>query len=229
MRNYLELHIEQGANLAEAGVDIGIVEGIVGISRYEITFTGQANHAGTTPMHLRRDALRGAARLIQAVPAIVARRGSGRSVGTVGQISVRPGAANVIPGEATLTVELRDLASDVLQALCEEVAQAAREAAAAEGLTVSLALKDLAHPAPLDEDLRARIADICRARGYSSMSLPSGAGHDAQSLAPLAPSAMIFVPSHGGISHSPHEYTSPDDCARGAQVLTDLLAGLVRA
>ena len=228
VRHYLELHIEQGANLAEAGIEIGIVEGIVGISRYEITFTGQANHAGTTPMHLRRDALRGAARLIQAVPEIVARRGSGRSVGTVGQISVRPGAANVIPGEATLTVELRDLASDVLQSLCDEVAQAAREAAEAEGLTASLALKDLARPALLDQVLQGRIADICRARGYSSTSIPSGAGHDAQSLARLAPSAMIFVPSRDGISHSPHEYTSPDDCARGAQVLTDLLAGLVR-
>lgn len=229
VRHYLELHIEQGATLAEAGAEIGIVEGIVGIRRYEVTFAGQANHAGTTPMHLRRDALRGAARLIQAVPAIVSRRGSGRSVGTVGQLNVRPGAANVIPGEATLTVELRDLASDVLQVLCDEVAQAAREAAEAEGLIVSIALKDLAQPALLDENLRARIADLCRARGYSALSLPSGAGHDAQSLAPLAPSAMIFVPSRDGISHSPHEYTSPADCARGAQILTDLLTDLVRA
>lgn len=227
VRNYLELHIEQGANLTQRGADIGVVEGIVGIVRQEVTFSGQANHAGTTPMHLRHDALRGAARLIQAVPAIIARSGSGRSVGTVGQISVRPGAANVIPGEAALTVELRDLSGEVLTALAAGVEQAAREAATAEGLRVNLTVKDLARPAMLDEGLRTHIAELCRARGYSAVSLPSGAGHDAQSLAPLAPSAMIFVPSEGGISHSPDEYTSPEDCGNGAQVLADLLASLV--
>lgn len=228
VRNYLELHIEQGANLSESKTDIGIVEGIVGIVRYEVAFAGQANHAGTTPMHLRHDALRGAARLALAVPEIVARHGSGRSVGTVGQINVRPGAANVIPGEARLTVELRDLSSDILKALSTEVARAARQAAEAEGLTVELAMKDLARPALLDKGLRARIAELCRARSYSSASLPSGAGHDAQSLAPLAPSAMIFVPSRDGISHSPAEFTATDDCGNGAQILTDLLASIVR-
>lgn len=228
VRNYLELHIEQGASLASSGTQIGIVEGIVGIVRYEVVFAGQANHAGTTPMHLRHDALRGAARLISAIPGIAERHGSGRSVGTVGQISARPGAANVIPGVAELTVELRDLSSDVLKAMADEVARAADQAARAEGLTVSLTLKDMARPALLDQSLQARIADLCRARGYSTASLPSGAGHDAQSLAPLAPSAMIFVPSRDGISHSPAEFTTADDCGNGAQILTDLLASIVR-
>lgn len=223
---YCELHIEQGGNLIGSGTEIGIVEGIVGIHRFDVTFHGLANHAGTTPMHLRHDALRGAARLISALPGIVAEQGSGRSVGTVGQVSVAPGAANVIPGEARVTVELRDLSTEVLARLDAAVDAAAHDAAVQEGLTVDVALRDLARPAPCDEGLRARLAAVCDARGYSHLSLPSGAGHDAQSLANICPVAMVFVPSRDGISHSPKEYTAPADCARGAQVLTDLVAEL---
>ena len=222
---YLELHIEQGGSLHKAGIPIGVVDGIVAIDRFDVTVTGFANHAGTTPMPGRRNALIAAARLIDAVDTIV-KREPGRQVGTVGQLAVFPGAPNVIPGRVEMTVELRDLSEAKVTALGVAVQARAQEIAAETGTTISFhraehILAALAHPA-----VQARIEAAARQLGLPFVHLPSGAGHDAQLLAKLGPMGMIFVPSIDGISHSPKELSTWSDCANGANVLLSSLLAI---
>lgn len=215
---YLELHIEQGSVLESRGIDIGVVEGIVGIRWWDVTVDGFANHAGTTPMDGRRDALLAAARYVDAVNRVVTAR-PGAHVGTVGRIAAEPGAPNVIPGRVTASLELRDLRMETIEALFADVREAAREIADATDtefhfdLTVDLA------PAPVAEPVQELVEGAARALGLSALRMPSGAGHDAQSLAPIAPIGMIFVPSEGGVSHSPAERTTPEAIVNGANVL----------
>ena len=216
---YVELHIEQGGTLERTHTDIGVVEGIVGIRWWEATITGIANHAGTTPMDQRHDALLAAAELIQAVNT-AATSLPGRQVATVGRIRAEPGAPNVIPGKVVMSVEVRDLDAARIQDVFARIGARAGEIARRQG--VSIVLRDLeanAAPAPTDPRLRRIIAAAARALGLSTLELPSGAGHDAQDMATIAPAGMIFVPSAGGISHSPREYTAPGDVANGANVL----------
>jgi N-carbamoyl-L-amino-acid hydrolase len=215
---YLELHIEQGGTLDDAGVHIGVVEGIVGIRWYEVTIEGFANHAGTTPMDRRRDALLAAAQLVLAVNRIVTAE-PGRQVGTVGRIQAYPGAPNVVPGRVVLTVEVRDLSAETIERLARAVMDEAERIARATGTTVSFRPINENVPAPTDPRVRRLIAQAAERLGFSHRSLPSGAGHDAQDLARIAPVGMIFVPSVGGISHSPREFTRPEDVTRGADVL----------
>jgi len=215
---YLELHIEQGATLDEAGIQIGVVEGIVGIRWYEVVFEGFANHAGTTPMDRRQDALLAAAQLVLAVNRLVTSR-PGRQVGTVGRIAAEPGAPNVIPGRVVMSVEVRDLSLDVIEQLSREVLAEAERLARATGTRVSHRVLNENIPAPTDPRLRRVIAAAATSLGLTSRMLPSGAGHDAQDLARIAPAGMIFVPSVRGISHSPQELTRPDDVTNGANVL----------
>jgi N-carbamoyl-L-amino-acid hydrolase len=217
--SYVELHIEQGGTLDQAKVPIGIVEGIVGIHRYDVVIEGFANHAGTTPMGERQDAMVAASQLTLAVRDLAARR-AGRQVGTVGRLEVEPNSPNVIPGRVTLSVEFRDLSDQVLRELGDAVK--ARGAAIARDtntkITFALASTNLGVPAHGGvQQAITRATDA--AKVGSMMKLPSGAGHDAQQIARLCPMGMIFVPSVGGISHSPRELTSWDDCARGANVL----------
>jgi N-carbamoyl-L-amino-acid hydrolase len=215
---YLELHIEQGGNLEKAGVQVGIVEGIVAIDKYDAIVTGFANHAGTTPMADRHDALLAAAQLAVAVHDVVTSE-PGRQVGTVGHLEIAPNAPNVIPGSAKMSIELRDLSPEKLRRLGDAVRARAREIAAATRTTISLEPASLAPPASASSDVQAAIERSAAARRWTTMRLPSGAGHDAQMMAQIAPMGMIFVPSVGGISHSPKELTHWDDCARGANVL----------
>jgi len=217
---YLELHIEQGGTLDEAGVLIGVVEGIVAIDRYEVEIRGFANHAGTTPMPQRRDALLAASYLTVAVNEIV-RREAGRQVGTVGQLSVTPNAPNVIPGLVRLTVELRDLSSAKIAALAEQIR--ARSGEIASRTQTEIAIRPVAHDgeALADPQVQASIEAAAAKLGLKTRRLPSGAGHDAQVMAALGPMGMIFVPSVGGISHSPREFSRWEDCARGADVLLE--------
>ena len=218
LHGYFELHIEQGGRLEQAGVNVGVVEGIVAIDRYAVTVTGFANHAGTTPMPDRRDALVAAAQLTLAVREIVMRE-PGRQVGTVGQLAVSPNAPNVIPGVVKHTIELRDLSADKIAKLAEEIQARARQIAQATGTTVEV-VRTSHHPAALAAPgMQEIVARAATDLGLSSVKMPSGAGHDAQSMARLAPMGMIFVPSVGGISHSPKELTTWEDCARGADVL----------
>ena len=225
---YLELHIEQGGHLERADVPVGIVEGIVSIDRYEATITGFANHAGTTPMTERQDALLAASHLTIAVREIVT-RAPGRQVGTVGRLEVKPNAANVIPGAVSLTIELRDLSTPKLRALAEEIRARAAQIATATKTTIDLARSSENPPALATVAVQEAIDRASAALGLKTMRMPSGAGHDAQMMAQLGPMGMIFVPSVGGISHSPKELTHWHDCANGANVLLGAVLDMDRA
>jgi N-carbamoyl-L-amino-acid hydrolase len=219
---YLELHIEQGGILDAAHIPIGVVDGIVCIDQFDVAIVGFANHAGTTPMPGRRNALLAAARLIEAVDAIV-KREPGRQVGTVGQLAVFPNAPNVIPGRVELTVELRDLSVAKVTALGQAVQARAAEIARETDTQISFRPREHIEPALADARVQAHIEAAATALGLPFTHLPSGAGHDAQLLATLGPMGMIFVPSIAGISHSPKELTPWSDCANGANVLLHTL------
>lgn len=224
---YLELHIEQGAVLEQQHVQIGVVEGIVGIMDCEVTVEGFANHAGTTPMNQRHDALLAAARFIDMLNRQVMRM-PGRQVGTVGWIKAQPGAYNVIPGKVTLGMELRDLDAARIQELFANIRQAADEIGRMNGTTFHFSPGSPAQPALTDPRFQALITASARGLGLSTLSMPSGAGHDAQEMANLGPIGMIFVPSVGGISHSPQEFSRPGDIENGANVLLQTVLGLDR-
>ncbi len=215
---YLELHIEQGGTLERTGIPIGVVEGIVAIDKYDAVVTGFANHAGTTPIAERHDALLAAAHLTVAVRDAVTRT-PGRQVGTVGHIEVTPNSPNVIPGLAQLSIELRDLSPQKLVTMMDDIRARAREIAASTQTTIEFKKTMGAAPAVASPEVQAGIERAAQSLDLTSSRLPSGAGHDAQMMALLGPMGMIFVPSIGGISHSPKELTHWDDCARGADVL----------
>ncbi len=225
--SYLELHIEQGPTLDAEGLDIGAVEGIVGIRRFLVTVTGFANHAGTTAMPIRRDPMVTAARIIAAVHDETLER-PGRQVATVGRLEARPGAANVIPGEVEFTLEIRDLSMDVIASHYERLQQVAAEIAARNGTEVRFEPYYLSRAAPCDPALVDLVFDVAGDLGFRRIRMPSGAGHDAQSIAALAPIGMIFVPSRDGISHSPREMTAVPDIVNGAAVLAEALHRLDR-
>jgi len=216
---YLELHIEQGGVLETEKTDIGVVEGIVGINVWDVTVLGFANHAGTTPMNQRKDALLAAAKLVESVNHI-AKSIPGRQVATVGKIQAEPGAPNVIPGKVVMSLEIRDLEKSKIDLVFEKVKESAEKIAADTGTTISFAALDVtAVPAPTDQRLREVIQEAATALSLTTKLMPSGAGHDAQDIARIAPIGMIFVPSIGGISHSPKEFTTASDMANGASVL----------
>ena len=224
---YLELHIEQGGTLERDGLKVGVVQGIVAIERYEARITGFANHAGTTPMAERQDAAIAAAHLTLAVREIVTSR-PGRQVGTVGKLELSPNAPNVVPGSATLIIELRDLSVDLLKSIADEIRARATKIAGATKTTIDIVPASSNAPAIADtavQDLVERAAGELR---LPSVRMPSGAGHDAQMMAQLTPMGMIFVPSVGGVSHSPKELTSWEDCANGANVLLQAVLALDR-
>ena len=219
IKAFLEIHIEQGSILESKDIDIGVVEGIVGINWWDVTIEGFSNHSGTTPMDQRQDALLAAAHLIIAVNRVVTRI-PGRQVGTVGQIQAQPGAPNVIPGRVVMSLELRDLSTQKIHSLYEQIEEEAAAIAAKTGTKVTFtALDAAADPAPTEPRLQEIIAASAQELGLTSILMPSGAGHDAQEMARIAPTGMIFVPSVGGISHSPLEFTHLQDMANGANVL----------
>jgi N-carbamoyl-L-amino-acid hydrolase len=222
---YLELHIEQGGILDERRIDIGVVEGIVGIGWWQVIVDGDANHAGTTPMHRRRDALVAAARFVDGVHRL-ARETPGRHVMTVGQLRVEPGAPNVIPGRVELTLEIRDLERETIARLFEHARALADRIGADTGTRFRVEPVDHHDPALADAGIRRTIEAAARRLGLTTLSMPSGAGHDAQSLARLAPIGMIFIPSVGGYSHTAKEYSTPEAIVNGANVLLRTLLEL---
>jgi N-carbamoyl-L-amino-acid hydrolase len=222
---YLELHIEQGFVLDRGELDIGVVQGIVGIRRWTVTVDGFATHAGTTPMDMRQDAMVTAARIIDAVH-VTARELSGRHVATVGRLAAEPGAPNVIPGRVTFSLEIRDLAMSGIDAVFQAIRGRAEEIAAADGTTVSIEQFYESRAAPTDPRLRDIIEAEALDLGLTALRMPSGAGHDAQSVALLGPVGMIFVPSRNGISHSPLEFTEPDRITAGTNVLLRTLLAI---
>ena len=222
---YLEFHIEQGGILEAEKIDIGVVEGIVGINWWDVTIEGFANHAGTTPMNNRQDALLAAAKFIEAVNRIVTSI-PGRQVGTVGRIQALPGAPNVIPGKVVVSLELRDLDAAKIQMLYERIYAEAQQIATESKTKFDFKEINVNIPAPTDARVRASIFDSAKELGLSTKLMPSGAGHDAQDMARLAPVGMIFVPSVAGISHSPREFSRPTDIVNGANVLLHTLLKL---
>ena len=213
---FLELHVEQGETLAAHNIAIGVVEGIVGIRRYLVTYTGYANHAGTTTMDRRQDALVAAAPLIPYVRETALRHGI---VGTIGTLEIQPGAPNVIPGKVIMNLEIRGLDDAVLDQAEGELRTFAEAAGA-----VFAPLSDKP-PVQSDPRLLDALSTACEELNLAYRRMPSGAGHDAMNMAALCPMAMLFVPSKNGVSHSPDEYTAPQDCINGAHLL---LAGLMR-
>ncbi|MDH3795843.1 MAG: Zn-dependent hydrolase [Flavobacteriaceae bacterium] len=226
MKAFLELHIEQGANLERDDLDIGIVEGIVGLQWWDVRIKGFANHAGTTPMNMRQDALLSAAKFILAVNEITNSM-EGSQVGTVGRINALPGAPNVIPGEVVLSLEIRDLSEERIYVLYNKMVERAREIGEAMNTEFSFhPLDATAKPAFMDATIKSAIEANCKSLNLSYQYMPSGAGHDAQDMARITPTGMIFVPSKGGISHSPKEFTSAEDMANGATVLLQTILAL---
>jgi N-carbamoyl-L-amino-acid hydrolase len=215
---YLELHIEQGGVLDEAKVPIGVVQGIVGIHWWTCTATGFANHAGTTPMDRRADAFAATSRAALAVREEV-RAEPGRQVGTVGYVKVEPGARNIISGRVEFPVELRDLDAAKVRRIWARIEKRFASIAAEENVKIACEPLQADEPALTDPAIQAAIREAAQSAGLRTMDLPSGAGHDAQQIAHLAPIGMIFVPSRGGISHSPLEFTEWRDVANGAEVL----------
>ena len=219
---YFELHIEQGPNLYQTGTPIGVVTGITGRAVFEVEIEGKANHAGTTPMSTRRDALVSASKLVLEIQKMAAEQEICR-VSTVGSIKAVPNAVNVIPGSASIGLEFRDTDMEALAAAEQELRRITDLAITTDLVEIEVIRHRFTTSVPITPDMQALVAEAAENCGFTWDPLPSGAGHDAQAVANIAPVAMIFVPSVDGISHSPEEYSTPQDCANGAQVLLELL------
>lgn len=224
---YVELHIEQGPVLEQRGIEIGVVEGIVGILVVEYQFTGSADHAGTTPIEMRRDALRCAAEFISESYAQLPLPSRRDLRFTFGAIEVLPGASNVVPRSARVIQEIRSLDAGAIEELFDASRKIAEGAAAK--LHIHLATRRVSHTAPatMDEGVMAAVEAACAEARVSCARMPSGAGHDAQSFARCCPAGMIFVPSQRGASHRPDEQTAEADLARGADILLRTVLELV--
>ena len=224
---YVEVHIEQGPVLEAQNLPVGVVSAIAGQSRFSFRFEGQAGHAGTTPMRLRHDALAGAARFITAAETH-ARFHSGL-VATVGQLDVRPGAGNVIPGAVTGSLDVRSPDDAERRLCCERLHEHAFCIAAERGLTLDWQPVQTHAATPLDPGLRVLLAAAVRAAGFPALELPSGAGHDAVALAPVMPAAMLFVRCKDGLSHHPLESVAPEDVATALKVMDNFLGLLAKS
>jgi N-carbamoyl-L-amino-acid hydrolase len=223
---FVEMHIEQGPVLEEAGIPIGVVEAIAGPVRLKISVEGTASHSGTTPMGKRRDALVSAAQVVLAVQDEAAKRGERRIVGTVGVMKVHPGAMNVVPGRVEMWVDIRGIDAEDVAATARAVREAAARIADREGTRIRLETLSTDTPVPMDPDVLQTIEAACRRAGVAYRRMPSGAGHDAMNMAKLAPAGMIFIPCRRGVSHNPDEYAAPEDILTGIDVLTETLATL---
>ncbi len=226
IKAYLELHIEQGPVLEAKGKKIGVVTAIAAPTRLRVIFTGQADHSGTTPMDMRKDALAAAANLIAYVEQAARENASmdkGRVVGTVGAIKVDPGVINAIPGKVELAVDIRSVTGKAKDRVARAVEGRAKEIAAERDMKVDILPIRSEEPVDLDAGLIGVIRDICEEKKIAYEVMPSGAGNDAMQIAKIAPAGMIFIPSKKGISHSPLEWTDPDEICLGAEILLDAM------
>ena len=226
MHAWVELHIEQGGTLEKEKILVGVVEGIVGIVHWEVMVEGFANHAGATPMNMRQDALLAASKFIIAVNEVI-NSVKGTQVGTVGKIAVQPGAYNVIPGKVIIGLEIRDLSADKIELLFRNIEKRAAVIAASTKTKISFERQpNESKPALTDKKLQQVINTTAKLLGFSTKFMQSGAGHDSQHIASIAPAAMIFIPSIGGISHSPKEFSTATDMANGANVLLQTILNI---
>jgi N-carbamoyl-L-amino-acid hydrolase len=222
---YVELHIEQGPVLERSGATVGAVTGVQGISWQEVALTGQSNHAGTTPIALRRDAAHAAARIAVSVRELADEFG-GDQVGTVGRMQLFPNLVNVVAGRALMTVDLRNTDDQQLNRAEARLAERVQQIAAEEGVTAVITALSRYSPVAFDAAVVDRVEQVATSHGHRVLRMPSGAGHDAQMLARVCPSGMIFVPSADGISHNPAEHSDPAELVAGANVLLDVMVAL---
>ncbi len=220
---FFELHIEQGRILFDEGIDIGIVTAITGLQHLWISVKGRADHAGTTPMDLRQDALQGAAHMAVEVTRLVEQVGR-PAVVTLGKWEVKPGAVNVVPSEVSFSVDVRHPEEETLQRLVAAIRAQCEAIARERHLSISIELTGKSVPRKMDPGLQAELVKAAEACGATWKWMPSGAGHDSQIMARHLPTAMLFVPSVEGRSHSSAEYTTAEDAARGASVLATALS-----
>lgn len=217
VKAHVELHIEQGKVLEVQGAAVGIVTGICCASRCRVVVTGEAGHAGTTPMLLRRDPLAATAEIMSAIEEESLRTGT--TVGTVGQLRVFPGAVNVIPGKVAFSIDIRDMDHDVLGAVVDKIAARAGEICERRGMALEFEVLGKGKAKPCAPSVQQTIDRAVRSLGHTPFYLPSGAGHDSGAFADFCPMGMIFVRSRLGISHNPAEWSSPEDCADGTETL----------
>jgi N-carbamoyl-L-amino-acid hydrolase len=224
---FVELHVEQGGVLENMGTAIGVVDGIVGQYRFAVTVVGRMNHAGTTPMNMRKDALVAAAQVVLAVNKIAVET-PGEQVATVGCLNVSPNATNTVPGRVDLRIDLRDLSQAHLEFLVTLMEK--EFAAIATATDTQITMRETLHilPTLAAPHIKETIQEVCEKAGLSYLHLPSRAGHDAQEIGRFTEMGMIFVPSRDGLSHSEAEYTSPEQCAQGANVLLQTFLELDR-
>ena len=222
---FVELHIEQGPVLEVEGVTIGAVESVQGISWTELTISGQSNHAGTTPMSMRRDPGFVAASITTFVRELATELG-GAQVATVGQLDLHPNLVNVVPATATMTVDLRNTDEAVLQEAERRLAAYCDQLAVDENVSIEARTLARFEPVIFDADVVDLVHGTAKQLGHSVQRIPSGAGHDAQMLARVCPTAMIFTPSENGLSHNPAEHTEPEDLEAGANVLLHVMLSL---
>jgi N-carbamoyl-L-amino-acid hydrolase len=223
---FIELHIEQGPVLERAGAPLGIVSGISGVCNLQVRFTGIANHSGTTPMEMRADAFAGLASVAGAIPDIIHACGTGQSRITIGKVEIQPNTAHTIPGIAEFSIIIRDTSDAVMRKLRAAVDDCIEKAAKAHGLAFEIEERSWLAPVSLDDELSAILFEEAARLGVTAMGLPSGAGHDAQTMQSFCPSGLIFVPSRNGISHSPSEWSDWGDMERGAQLMLNALLRL---
>ena len=223
---FLEIHIEQGPVLDAEGVELGLVEGIVGIQRYAVSVLGRADHAGTTPMEMRHDAAEAAAKVIARIPDWAREEGEG-TVATVGYIHTVPGGMNIVAERVEYTVDIRSMDNGHICRIADNLREALERETKKIGGSYEIETKLATDPTPMSREMLGVLEESCRERGYSYRYLPSGAGHDAQEMAKTAPAAMLFVPSRAGRSHCPEEYTEYEDLARAAEVMGDLAEQLI--
>jgi beta-ureidopropionase / N-carbamoyl-L-amino-acid hydrolase len=221
---FVELHVEQGPVLESAGKQIGVVEGIVGQRRFKITVTGSPRHAGTTPMDMRQDALVAASQIVLAVNRLA--NLPGQQVATIGWLEVSPNAANTVPGRVEMKLDVRDLSNQRIEEFLAQLHQEMDAIAANSKTQIAIEPRLYNEPAPAKEHIQQAIALVCQELGLSYLHLPSRASHDAQELATFTDMGMIFVPSEAGVSHAITEYTSPQQCAQGANVLLQTMLKL---
>ncbi len=229
VRCYYEMHIEQGRVLDEKNIPLGVVEAIAGATRGWAMIEGREDHSGATPMNFRKDALAAAAEVILALEKFGRREAYRDSVATVGDVAVEPGAMNVIPGKVKIPLEFRGTDKESKKRLMNDIDRKISEIVSARKISVDYSYHEDEDPCPIPEKSRSILKEACRERGYEYISMPSGAGHDAQIVAEKTRIGMIFVPSEEGISHSPDEYTEIDDIVRGTEVLADVMLKESRA
>lgn len=223
---FLELHIEQGPVLDAKNIEIGLVDCIVGIQRYMVTVNGRADHAGTTPMDMRLDAVDAATKVISKIPDWAREKADG-TVATIGYINTIPGGMNIVAEKCEFTVDIRSKSNDNINDIANRIRAALDREVKAMGGSYDIDTKLVIEPVMLDEGMLDIMEEDCKARGYSYMRLPSGAGHDALEIGQVLPTVMIFVPSKDGRSHCPVEFTKYSEFAKASVVMTGLAKKLL--